>query len=376
MPSKTQLPTPLERYQADLQKEGFQEDAAQAVVVDHLQKLYEHLVQSRSRKQQGTAFQSLVGKLLKKQKIPIKGLYLWGGVGRGKTYLMDTFFESLPFENKMRAHFHRFMRRVHQELKSLAGQSDPLDIVAERLSSEAAVICFDEFFVSDITDAMILGTLFESLFKRGICLVATSNIAPDDLYKNGLQRDRFLPAIELVKAHTTVVYVDSPHDYRLRALEQAELYHSPIDEQANVSLQESFDHLSPEGSEHQENVDLEVEGRAIHAKRLVDDVVWFEFTAICDGPRSQNDYIEIAREYHTVLVAGVPEFSNSNMDQARRFISLVDEFYDRNVKLVLSAEVPLASLYKEGSLQFEFERTQSRLLEMQSHEYLARPHRP
>ncbi|GAB1263731.1 cell division protein ZapE [Aurantivibrio infirmus] len=376
MPTNAQSPSPFERYQADLQKEGFQKDAAQAVVVDHLQKLYERLIASRSKKQSQGQLHVLIGKLLKKDQAPVKGLYLWGGVGRGKTYLMDTFFESLPFENKMRAHFHRFMRRVHQELKSLAGQPDPLEIVAERLSKEASVICFDEFFVSDITDAMILGTLFEALFKRRVCLVATSNIVPDELYKNGLQRARFLPAIALVKQHTTVVHVDSANDYRLRALEQAELYHSPIDEQANVSLQESFDSLSPEGSEHLTDVDLEIEGRIIKAKRLVEDVVWFEFLAICDGPRSQNDYIEIAREYHTVLVADVPVFTDKNWDQARRFISLVDEFYDRNVKLVLSAEAPLVSLYKEGRLQFEFERTQSRLLEMQSHEYLARPHKP
>src|SRR5690606_10716771 len=301
-------------------------------------------------------------------------------VGRGKTYLMDNFFESLPFEQKMRVHFHRFMRRIHSELKLLGGKKNPLTLVADTISREARVICFDEFFVSDITDAMILGTLMEELFRRGVTLVATSNIAPDGLYKDGLQRARFLPAIALLKQHTQVVNVDGGVDYRLRALEQVELYHSPLDAAADQSLMESFKNLMPgsvgNSGEFQSNVAVDIEGRKIIARHLAEDVIWFDFVELCDGPRSQNDYIELAREYHSVLISNVPGLGRNNDDQARRFVNLVDEFYDRHVKLVISAARPLANLYDEGRLNFEFQRTVSRLLEMQSREYLAKPHRP
>ncbi|MGQ9426163.1 cell division protein ZapE [Gilvimarinus sp. F26214L] len=364
--------TPKERYQSDLLQPGFLPDPAQEQVVDHLQDLYERLVR-RPEPKRGLRFLPF---LSARPIEPERGLYLWGGVGRGKTYLMDVFFESLPFENKMRAHFHRFMRRIHQELKSLAGHSDPLEQVADRLSREARIICFDEFFVSDITDAMILGNLLQALFRRGVCLVATSNITPDLLYKDGLQRERFLPAIALIQRHTRVVHVDSPTDYRLRALEKAELYHCPLDTRADESLSNSFANLTPEQVTVQHSATLEVEGRPIKARCVADDVAWFDFPAICDGPRSQNDYIELAREFHTVLISNVPIFTAAIDDQARRFINLVDEFYDRNVKLVLSAAGPLESLYTGTRLRFEFERTASRLLEMQSHDYLARAHRP
>lgn len=365
--------SPQARYASDLEQPGFHYDPAQEMVVERLQDLYQRLL--RRHNCQKPLLARICGLLRKKPERPEKGLYLWGGVGRGKTYLMDVFFESLPFETKMRAHFHRFMRRVHQELKALAGESDPLELVAERLSREAEVICFDEFFVSDITDAMILANLLDALFRRGVCLVATSNIAPDLLYKDGLQRARFLPAIALLKEHTEVVHVDSPVDYRLRALERAELYHSPLDAAADKSLQQSFDSLVPDADSVQANVELEVEGRKIPVRRVADDVAWFDFAALCDGPRSQNDYIELARVYHAVLVSNVPAFTPDKDDQARRFVNLVDEFYDRNVKLILSAAEPLESLYQGGRLAFEFQRTASRLLEMQSHEYLARPHR-
>lgn len=363
----------MERYRADLEQPTFQYDPCQEQVVQHLQDLYERLIARDVKSQKGGFFSFLKAK---KPIEPEVGLYLWGAVGRGKTYLMDTFYESLPFENKMRAHFHRFMRRVHHELTLYAGHKDPLESIADKLSQETRIICFDEFFVSDITDAMLLGTLFQGLFKRGVSLVATSNIVPDLLYENGLQRERFLPAIALVKQFTKVVHVDSPTDYRLRALEKAELYHSPMDQQAELSLQSSFVSLKPENAAIENNVSLEVEGRPITAKQVAEDVVWFDFLALCDGPRSQNDYIELAKEYHAVLISGVPEFTYKNNDQARRFINLIDEFYDRHVKLVLSAEKPLRELYESGSLEFEFERTTSRLLEMQSHEYLAMPHKP
>jgi cell division protein ZapE len=369
--------TPRERYQNDLQQPGFQHDPAQAVVVAHLQDLYERLTEryGHGNPRHWSLVSRLRGLVPARSEPPEQGLYLWGGVGRGKTYLMDIFFDSLPFDGKMRVHFHRFMRRIHHELSALAGKSDPLELVAERLSKEARIICFDEFFVADITDAMILGNLLGGLFRRGVSLVTTSNIEPEQLYKDGLQRERFLPAIDLLNRHTQVVHVDSPVDYRLRALERAELYHCPLDAQADQSLWRSFSSLAPEPTAVREGVDLEIEGRPIRVRYVTEDVAWFDFPAICDGPRSQNDYIELAREYHAVLISNVPAFSSGNDDQARRFINLVDEFYDRDVKLVLSAAQPLRSLYMKGRLQFEFERTVSRLLEMQSHDYLARPHK-
>ena len=369
--------SPLERYQRDLLRPEFRHDPAQAAAVQHLQHLYEQLVAAWHAEQDesglGGFFKRLTGA---KQRQLLRGLYFWGGVGRGKTYLMDNFFESLPFEQKLRAHFHRFMRRVHAELKKLDGQKNPLKKVADIIASEARVICFDEFFVSDITDAMILGTLMEELFARGVTLVATSNIVPDGLYKDGLQRARFLPAIDLLNKHTLVVNVDGGVDYRLRALEQAELYHSPLDQAADQSLMCSFKSLVSGNAEVSENVDLEVEGRLIRARYLSEGVAWFDFAELCDGPRSQNDYIELAREYHSVILSNVPGLGRATDDQARRFVNLVDEFYDRQVKLVISAERPLAEIYSTGKLDFEFQRTVSRLLEMQSREYLARPHRP
>jgi len=306
----------------------------------------------------------------------VPGLYFWGGVGRGKTYLMDSFFESLPFQRKLRMHFHRFMLRVHRELRRHKGQRNPLRLVADGLADEARVLCFDEFFVSDIGDAMILAGLLEALFDRGVTLVATSNIQPDRLYENGLQRQRFLPAIELVKRHCEVLNVDGGIDYRLRSLSAAPLYHSPLGEAAESRLMEVFRSLVPSLEEIRKGVVLEVEGREIAARYVAEDVAWFDFKALCAGPRSQNDYIELAREFHAVLLGGVPVLDAGHDDQARRFINLVDEFYDRNVKLALSAAAPLDALYTGTRLGFEFERTRSRLREMQSHDYLGRAHRP
>lgn len=368
--------TPIERYKADLQKADFSHDPAQQMAVELLQDLYERLLQAEQQSQAPGMWQRLVGGLLPKSDLqPVKGLYLWGGVGRGKTYLMDAFYDSLPIEKKLRAHFHRFMQRVHKELTLLEGQKNPLSTIAGTLAQEAKVICFDEFFVSDITDAMILGGLFEELFGHGVTLVATSNIIPDGLYANGLQRSRFLPAIALINEHTEVVNVDGGVDYRLRVLEQAELYHYPLDAEADESLKRSFTNLNPDVQHVLFNEPLEIERRHIVARCVSDDVVWFDFMAICDGPRSQNDYIELAREFHAVLISDVPQMGMLTDDLARRFINMVDEFYDRNVKLVMSAEAPLDQLYLGGKLNFEFERTQSRLLEMQSHDYLAREHR-
>lgn len=338
--------TPLERYQADLQRPDFFHDAAQANAVKHLQRLYDDLVAADHAKP------GLFGKLLgRKSGGPVKGLYFWGGVGRGKTYLVDTFFESLPFEQKVRTHFHRFMKRVHEELKTLKGEKNPLTIIGKRFADEARVICFDEFFVSDITDAMILATLLEELFKNGVSLVATSNIVPDGLYKDGLQRARFLPAIALLKEHTEIVNVDSGVDYRLRALEQAELFHWPLSEQVEEEMARSFKALTPDCAKAQRDEALMIENREIRARLTCDDVAWFEFRELCDGPRSQNDYIELAKIFHAVLISNVEQMGVTKDDMARRFINLVDEFYDRSVKLIISAEVELKDLYSGGHPQ-------------------------
>lgn len=370
----TQCLTPLARYQRDLERPDFSYDQAQEQAVTHLDRLYHDLVLRRQKAESKGFFSRFSNKVRSAQATPAMGLYFWGGVGRGKTYLVDTFYESLPFEQKMRIHFHRFMRRIHHELTDLQGSKDPLTIVADRLAAEACVICFDEFFVSDITDAMILAGMMERLFARGVTLVATSNIIPDRLYENGLQRARFLPAIDLINAHTEIVNVDSGVDYRLRALEKAEIYHSPLDAGADESLRKSFDSLAPEPGHAKEPI--EIEGRQIETIMVADDVLWCDFDALCNGPRSQNDYIELSKIYHAVLISNVPVMNGLTDDLARRFINLVDEFYDRNVKLIMSAEAAIECLYVNGQLEFEFQRTQSRLLEMQSHEYLAREHKP
>ena len=364
--------TPWQRYQKDLERPDFHKDPAQEDAVRRLQALYDKLVAAENER--SSALARLRRKLRKGREEPIKGLYFWGGVGRGKTYLMDTFYESLPFQRKMRVHFHRFMQRVHNELKALKGEKNPLDLVSRKFADEARVICFDEFFVSDIGDAMILATLMDGLFSRGVTLVCTSNIVPDGLYKDGLQRQRFLPAIELVKRYTDVVNVDGGVDYRLRTLEQAELYHYPLDEQADVSLRKSFESLAVEAAKHSRT--LEINGRKIPARAHADDVVWFDFKDVCDGPRSQNDYIEMARQFHAIIISNVPVLGGDKDDQARRFINMIDEFYDRNVKVIISAEAPITELYSGGRLSFEFERTESRLLEMQSREYLEAPQKP
>lgn len=364
--------TPWQRYQKDLENPDFHKDPAQADAVQRLQTLYDKLVEAESER--AKAMTKLRRRLKKGREEPVKGLYFWGGVGRGKTYLMDTFFESLPFKRKMRVHFHRFMQRVHEELGRLKGEKNPLDLVAKKFADEARVICFDEFFVSDIGDAMILATLMDGLFKRGVTLVCTSNIVPDGLYKDGLQRARFLPAIELVKKYTDVVNVDGGVDYRLRTLEQAELYHSPLDAEADASLRRSFEALSVEAAKHSKS--MEINGRKIPAQAHADDVVWFDFKDVCDGPRSQNDYIEIARQFHAIIISNVPVLGGDKDDQSRRFVNMIDEFYDRNVKVIISAAAPITELYPGGRLSFEFERTESRLLEMQSQEYLEAPHKP
>lgn len=367
--------TPIQKYQLDLKQEGFAYDAAQENAVEHLQRLYENL-QTKPVAISGfkKVLKGWVKIYAKQQPHTVKGLYFWGGVGRGKTYLVDTFYDSLPFKNKMRVHFHRFMHRVHQELKALTGQADPLKIIAKKFASETCIICFDEFFVSDITDAMLLGTLFEELFSHNVTLVATSNIIPDELYRNGLQRARFIPAIKLINENCDIVNVDSGIDYRLRTLEQAEIYHYPLDNKASKNLDQYFKQLSIEAGRFNHNI--EINNRLLACVAESEGVVHFEFQQLCETARSQSDYMELSRVYHTVLLANVKQMGRDSDDSARRFIAMVDEFYERNVKLIISAEAPMESLYTDGGLSFEFKRCLSRLQEMQSHDYLGSEHLP
>lgn len=365
--------TPQQKYQQDIDSGNFSIDPVQQETISKLQALYENIVkQSNSTHPSGNWFSKLFRST--RTITPIRGLYMWGGVGRGKTYLMDTFFESLPIEDKMRMHFHRFMHRVHHELSLLPNTKNPLIVIADKFAVETKIICFDEFFVSDITDAMILGTLFQALFDRGITLVATSNIPPDELYRNGLQRTRFLPAIEQIKQHTEILNVDNGVDYRLRTLTRAEIYHSPLDQPAEENLANYFMQLSNE-PRHYDHFII-VEGRELSAIREAEGVIEFSFHTLCETARSQRDYMEISRCYHTVLLSSVKQMGANTDDAARRFIALIDEFYERHVKLIISSEVPLEELYADGRLTFEFKRCKSRLLEMQSHEYLAREHLP
>ncbi len=304
---------------------------------------------------------------------PQRGLYLWGGVGRGKTLLMDRFYEALPFEDRERRHFHRFMHDVHAELRRLQSRTHPLEAVAHRLARRARVLCFDELHVADIADAMILGTLFDALFRRGVTLVATSNLPPQQLYRDGLQRQRFLPAIAAIERHTEVLHLDHGVDYRLRQLKKASTYKVATGQEAKAWLEQTFTALA--GEPGATGV-ITVEQRRIPCVRQADGVAWFDFKALCEGPRSQSDYIELARCYHTLLLAGVPVLDETAENAARRFIALVDELYDRNVNLILSAAAPPQDLYRGKKLPFEFQRTLSRLTEMQSTEYLGREHKP
>ena len=359
---------PLNRYRSAVSTGEIQSDVAQIEAMTGLQTLFEELTKQE-------VDPGVLARFFSKQKqTTIPGLYFWGGVGRGKTFLMDLFFDSLPFEQKSRMHFHRFMRHVHHALTDLQGESDPLKKVALDFARNNRVLCFDEFFVSDITDAMILAGLLEVLFENGVTLVATSNVEPANLYENGLQRSKFLPAIALIQKNTKILNVDSGTDYRLRVLASAEIYHYPLDEDADRVLRHNFKSLSPDAG--RADAVLDIEGRVIKTRFCGDGVAWFDFPEICDGPRSQNDYIEIAMQYQTVLISNLPQFFVSNENAARRFISLVDEFYDHSVKLIISAEVPILEIYQGERLKFEFQRTESRLQEMQSNEYLGREHKP
>ena len=302
-----------------------------------------------------------------------RGLYLWGGVGRGKTFLIDLFFDGLPIREKRRTHFHRFMRDVHERLREHAGQRDPLAAIAREWRESLRVLVLDEFFVSDIGDAMLLGRLLERLFAEGVVLVTSSNAAPSELYKDGLQRARFLPAIALVERQCAVVHLDSDHDYRLRTLTRSPVYRAPLDAGSDAWLAERWRALG--GDAAHMDAGIVVDGRRIPVRARCKGLCWFDFAALCEGPRGNADYIEIAREFHTVLIGGIPRMDANRDDAARRFVHLIDELYDRHVNLVCTADAAPTALYAGERLVAAFERTTSRLIEMQSAEYLAREHR-
>lgn len=363
-------------YAAAVADGTHENDPAQLAAINRLDDLLTRLSSPPGTTRVGAALRPRILRLLHRnlrRRDPIRGLYLWGGVGRGKTWLMDLFFASLDTERKRRVHFHRFMREVHRALRARDGERNPLPQVAADIAAHTDVLCFDELFVTDIGDAMILGGLFAALFDRNVTLVATSNVPPTKLYHDGLQRARFLPAIDLLERNTEVFEMGGGTDYRLRALQRATLYHFPDDAAARQRMADGFHAIA--GTKGGEATSIEIEGRAIPARQIADGVAWFEFDALCDGPRGASDYIELACSNHTLFISGVPRLDAAMDNQARRFITLVDECYDRRVKLVLSAAVPLTELYAGKRLRFEFRRTESRLQEMQSHEYLADAHR-
>jgi cell division protein ZapE len=355
----------IEYYENELSSRGYQADAAQRAAVDRLQQCYSEWVAYKARRS------NALRKLIVRPELP-RGVYMWGGVGRGKSFLMDSFFAVVPVQRKTRLHFHEFMREVHRELEELKGQADPLDELARRIAKRYRLICFDEFHVSDIADAMILYRLLDRLFNNGVQFVMTSNYAPDTLYPDGLHRDRMLPAIALIKYKLDVLNVDAGVDYRRRTLAQVEVYHTPLGATADRALRKAFAQLA---AVPDESPILHIEKREIKALRRADGVVWFDFATLCGGPRSQNDYLELATRFHTVILADVPQMSPRMASEARRFTWLIDVFYDHKVKLLMSAAVAPEALYQEGPMAGEFSRTVSRIVEMQSKEYLETPRR-
>ncbi|MDR3477052.1 MAG: cell division protein ZapE [Gammaproteobacteria bacterium] len=351
--------TPLDYYHQQVEMGNITSDAMQLTVVEKLQTLQNNLV-TELNKRNGFF------RLLHTPQL-VKGIYLWGGVGIGKTFIMDCFYHTLPFTQKMRMHFHQFMQLIHNKLTVHQGEADPLQAIAKELAAQTLVLCFDELFVSDITDAMLLGRLFKALFSRGVCLVATSNVAPDDLYKNGLQRLNFLPAIALLKQDTEVIHMASAIDYRLRHLQQAGVFYTPLGLDTQKKMDQNFETLSL--GEKIDSTQVIINDRPIAVKKKTSDIVWFEFSDICAIPRSQKDYLVIAEKYKIVFISDIPVIEPNEKDKICLFISLVDVLYDARVKLVISAAEPVEQLYNRGYMVMEYTRTHSRLLEMQSTDY-------
>ena len=353
-----------EHVQQAVQLHGFSLDRAQMQVLPHFQRLYEALQESER------IGYSLLSVFMPKSQI--RGLYLFGGVGRGKSFLMDEFFEFVPIQRKSRVHFHRFMQDIHHRLRDMQGEENPLEQIAQDIAEEHRLLCLDEFHVTDIGDAMLMRGLLQGLLGEGLVLVTTSNQSPDDLYRDGLQRAQFLPAIELLKQHLDVIELAGGVDYRLRVLEKGGVFHCPADATAEKAMANSFEAIA--GVPGSRNVELDIEGRPIKALRVGPGVAWFAFDELCDGPRGQADYIELSRRYHTVLISGVKRIGAGEADRRRRFTWLVDEFYDRRVKLIMSADTPVSRLLEAAPGDVELQRTASRLVEMQTHRYLAEAH--
>lgn len=361
-----------EYYATLLERREYVADAAQLNAVEHLQRLYEDWGAYKERRS------SYLRKLLVRPKLP-RGVYLWGSVGRGKSFLMDSFYLCLPLERKVRVHFHHFMRDVHREMQELKGTEDPLDALAEKISRRYRLICFDEFHVNDIADAMILARLLKRTLERGVVYCMTSNYPPSKLYKDGLKRENFLPAIALINQHMDIVEVDAGVDYRLRAMEQVRVYHSPLGEAADREMREAFDRIA---DVEEETGAFMLEGREVECLHRAGGVAWFDFRTLCGWGRSQHDYLELARCFHTIMVSGVPRMGLELADEARRFTLMVDVFYDNKVKLILSADAAPDNLLKREeaagdarirAMMFEFDRTASRLTEMQTKTYLELP---
>jgi cell division protein ZapE len=357
--------TVREVYEAELAARGYQSDPAQLRAVQALDRCASEWADFKEQRS------NVFKKLINRPEIP-RGVYMYGGVGRGKSFLMDCFYTAVPLVRKTRLHFHEFMREVHRELSDLQGTVNPLDELGERMAKRYRLICFDEFHVADITDAMILHRLLAALFDNGVGFVTTSNFKPDDLYPDGLHRDRILPAIALLNEKLDVVNVDNGMDYRARTMQSVKLYHTPLGPQADAEMNDAFTRLA---ETRDEDPVLHIEAREIRARRRAGGVVWFDFKTLCGGPRSQNDYLEIATQFHTLLLSDVPYMPVRMASEARRFTWLIDVLYDRRVKLIMSAAVPPDALYTEGPLVHEFPRTVSRLGEMQSAAFLALEHR-
>jgi cell division protein ZapE len=355
----------IRAFDAALAARGIEPDDAQRAAALRLQQFYDELVAFKGMRR------TALRKLLVHPELP-RGVWFWGGVGRGKSFLMDCFFEAVPYQRKRRVHFHAFMREVHERLKAVKNEADPLALVAQQVAKETRLMCFDEFHVSDIADAMILGRLMQALFDAGVVFCITSNYPPDGLYPNGLQRERLLPTVALLNEKLDVIKIDAGIDYRLRALEQAPVYLLPSDGNGDALLMKTFAQVA-----HGEGVDrpLELQGREISVVHRAPGVVWFEFAELCGGPRSQNDYLDLAHRFHTIFVSGVPRLTAEMANEARRFTWLVDVCYDHRVKLLIAAAVPAEELYVAGPQAGEFQRTVSRLIEMRSHDYLASAHR-
>jgi len=350
----------LQTYECSLSQRGFHADDAQRNAVMRLQRAYEEWQSYKAQRANS------IKRLFSRPQVP-RGVYLWGGVGRGKSFLMDSFYAVVPLTRKTRLHFHEFMRDVHRQLDSLKGIANPLDEVAKRIAKKYQLICFDEFHVSDIADAMVLYNLLRALFDNGVSFVMTSNYVPDTLYPDGLHRDRMLPTIALLKEKLDVINVDAGVDYRQRALKQVNAYHVPLSAEVDQALRKAFTRIAETADE---DPCLHIEAREIRALRRAGGVIWFDFATLCGGPRSQNDYLEIASRFHTVILSDVPQMSASKSSEARRFTWLIDVFYDHRIKLLISAEVEPDQLYTSGMLANEFHRTVSRIIEMQSVEYM------